>query len=78
MCKTTETVKVLIQADLSHTGEPFWKDAKIDACIADIVQALSASGIEMRASCCGHDKSDGNILLQNGREIIIKHAPKAE
>ena len=72
MCNTTETVKVKIQADLSHNGESFWKDAEIDTCIADIVLALSTAGVEMRASCCGHSKGFGKILLQGGREIFIE------
>ena len=51
MCNETKPVNVKIPADLSHTGKAYWKDAKIDACIADIVDALQASGIDMRGCC---------------------------
>jgi len=44
----------------------------IDYCIADIVAALNAANIETLASCCGHNKIDGNICLADGREITIK------
>ena len=72
MCKTiTTVVKVKIAADLSHTGKSFWKDVKIDACVADLVQALQSADIDMRSSCCGHGKTHGSILLQDGRELLI-------
>ena len=74
MCKwgTCETVEVTIPADLSHNGKPFKKKAKIDKCIAPIVRALEQGGIKMRASCCGHGKTHGEIMLQDGRNLIIK------
>ena len=44
----------------------------IDFCIADIVAALNAANISTVASCCGHKKMDGSIILSDGREIIVK------
>lgn len=67
----TELVRVKIPADLSHTGEERWKDAKIDSCIASLVRALQRAGIDMRGSCCGHGRSEGDIHLQDGRVLII-------
>lgn len=67
-----ELIKVKIPADLSHTGKGFWKYCKIDKCIAPIVRALQEGGINMRGSCCGHGKMDGDIHLQDGRILIIK------
>ena len=43
----------------------------IDLCIADIVAALNAANIQTEASCCGHRKWHGSIMLADGREIII-------
>ena len=71
MCKTITTVKVKIAVDLSHTGKSFWKAAAIDACVADLVQALQSANIDMRSSCCGHGKTHGSILLQDGRKLLI-------
>lgn len=71
MCETTSVVKVWIADDLSHTGKSFWKDVKIDTCISDLVLALQSAAIDMRASCCGHGKIHGSILLQDGRELLI-------
>jgi len=45
----------------------------IDFCIADIVAALNAANIKTEASCCGHGKTDASILLEDGRELIIKN-----
>ena len=75
MCKwgTTKPVFLVIPADLSHTGEAIMETVDIDSCIADIVMALAHSGILTRGSCCGHGKADGEISLQDGRQLIIKH-----
>lgn len=74
MCKwgTEEIVRVLIPVDLSHTGQAMWKDVGIDACIADLVRALQSAGINMRASCCGHERGDGRIDLTDGRVLIVR------
>lgn len=44
----------------------------IDICISDIVASLNANNIITTASCCGHGKNPGSILLEDGRELIIK------
>ena len=44
----------------------------IDFCIANIVTALNAANIKTIASCCGHGKIEGSIVLEQGKEIIIK------
>lgn len=65
-------VRVKIAAELSHTGQPYWRTVGIDNCIADLVAALQAAGIDMLGSCCGHGEGDGSILLADGRELIIR------
>lgn len=74
MCKHGEEriVRVLISAELSHTGKAHWKNCPIDGCIADLVQTLQEEGINMTASCCGHGKGEGRIDLADGRILIIK------
>lgn len=47
------------------------KECRIDSCIADIVLALNDCGIKTIASCCGHFNRWGNIVLDDGRELII-------
>lgn len=73
MCKwgTHELVRVKIPADLSCSFETKWKITKIDKCIAPIVRALQKGGINMRGSCCGHEKIWGEIELEDGRTIRI-------
>lgn len=73
MCKwgTTKDILVTIPSEYSHTGKSFKKLSKIDSCIADIVEALETKGIVMIASCCGHNKGNGYIDLQDGRSLII-------
>jgi hypothetical protein len=44
----------------------------IDPCIAQLVAALNAGGVETVACCCGHNKYDGRIDLADGRALIIK------
>jgi|GEM_PF-3114795 len=73
MCEwgTYKEVLVKIPADLSSTGREKWKSEKIDACIADIVEAMQKAGIDMRGSCCGHNKTNGHIDLQDGRVLLV-------
>ena len=71
---TVLLVNVKIPADLSHSGETYWKDAKIDGCIAPLVAALQLAGIDMRGSCCGHGERDGEIVLADGRGLLVKSA----
>jgi hypothetical protein len=72
MCNTTKKIRVKISKDLSYTGKTRYKYAKIDSCIADIVVALEKSKIYMRGSCCGHGRTNGEILLEDGRILLIK------
>lgn len=73
MCKSGQTreVELLIPEDLSYTGYARFKPAAIDECIAPIVQALQRADINMRHSCCGHGKGEGDIHLQDGRILLV-------
>lgn len=73
MCEhgTDVLVVVNIPARLSHTGRSYWTVKGIDECIAPIVHALTSNGILTAASCCGHGRGPGSIVLQDGRELTI-------
>lgn len=86
MCKwgTSEVVEVTMQpfgtrADSyckKHPEDPrcqgeWKKKCKIDKCIASIVRVLEENGVRMLASCCGHGKGDGSILLLDRTELVI-------
>lgn len=43
----------------------------IDSCIAHIVAALNAGGLQTVACCCGHGHRPGRISLEDGRELFI-------
>ena len=47
----------------------------IDHCIHQIVAALNAGGVSTLSSCCGHGKTKGNIVLEDGRILIIQQTP---
>lgn len=80
MCEwgNTTLVNLKIPADLACEGHEKWKEMRIDSCIAPIIKALQLGGIDMRGSCCGHGKEDGQIFLQDGRALIILSPEKAE
>lgn len=42
-----------------------------DPCIAPIVKALTAAGLETVASCCGHDELPARITLRSGQTLIV-------
>lgn len=46
-------------------------DGGIDPCILTIIEALNQGGVETVSSCCGHGRRPGNIVLRDGREILI-------
>lgn len=72
MCKhgTYKKVKVLIPARYAAEGVDVWKIKLIDSCIADIVEALQGK-IKTIGSCCGHGESKGEILLLDGRKLVV-------
>lgn len=47
------------------------KTMDIDRCLVPIIKALNRLGIYTIASCCGHGKQPGSIILADGREIRI-------
>ena len=49
----------------------------IDFCIHHIVAALNAGGIHTVGSCCGHGMMKGNIILEDGRVLIIQKEPES-
>ena len=70
MCKWgTETILMLPRAN--GKIEP----VGVDSCIASIVKALNKAGIRTLASCCGHNKIDGSIILADGRELLVRDDP---
>lgn len=73
MCKwgTSKVVKVTMQPDYYNYFTEWIKDCKVDSCIADIVETLEYNNVRMLASCCGHGKDDGKILLKDRSELII-------
>jgi len=46
-------------------------DGGIDPCIEKIIKALNDGKVETVASCCGHGRRPGNIILRDGRELVI-------
>lgn len=66
MCEWGHTTKVKLCK--SRRGSCF---ADVDECIAPIAQALNDAGIETTASCCGHGKLLGNIVLKDNRVLEI-------
>ena len=73
MCEWGTNVNrmLMISAQKSHTGEAYKKIIGIDACIAPIIDALNAAGIETQESCCGHGKCTGYIALMDGRVLAV-------
>ena len=49
----------------------------IDFCIHHIVAALNAGGIKTIGSCCGHGTMKGNIILEDGRVLLIQQKPES-
>jgi len=70
--RTKTVLRVPIPSNLSYTGKFRWALKPIDRCIAPIVKALNDAEIYTAGCCCGHGEVDGNIILHDGRILIIK------
>ena len=72
MCEYGKEVicRVPIFPEDSHTGKMRWADKAVDACLAQEVNRLNASGRFTRTCCCGHGEREGDIVLHDG--TIIK------
>lgn len=80
MCEwgNTAPLRVLVPADLSWTGQARWDTKDIDRCLLPLVQALNDSGLPTRASCCGHGHRPGNVVLADGRWLIVASEEQAQ
>ncbi len=43
----------------------------IDKCLVPLIKALNYAGMVTVASCCGHGKRPGSVILADGRELLI-------
>jgi hypothetical protein len=68
---TSEPVEVTVPASISRTGAERRKVVDVDACLAPLVKTLNDAGYVTVASCCGHGKRPGDIILADGRELHI-------
>lgn len=68
MCEheSREAAMVVLARD-SNRKPTVW----CDPCIAPLVGALNDAGIETIASCCGHNHAPGNVILADGRWLLI-------
>jgi hypothetical protein len=66
MCQHGNTKPLVV---IGNDGKA--KFADIDSCIYKLVKVLNDSGFRTKACCCGHGKTNGNIALMDGRELII-------
>jgi len=64
-------LRVPVPGYLSSSGWRQWKEKAVDGCIAPIVKALNAGGVYTIASCCGHGERLGEIMLEDGRRIVV-------
>ena len=66
-----DEVEVFVYGINAAEGKDKFKLAKIDRCIAPIIRALQDAKIWTTSCCCGHGKREGEILLLDGRALIV-------
>lgn len=42
-----------------------------DPCLEPLVRALNDGGLQTLASCCGHGRRPGNVVLADGRVLMV-------
>lgn len=65
MCEQGDTIV------LNLPGRKGYEPCDIDRCIAPLVQTLNNAGFFTKACCCGHGHRPGNIVLRDGRELLL-------
>lgn len=50
-----------------HGRDGIW----CDPCLEPLIRALNTAGMATAASCCGHGKHPGWVMLTDGRDIVI-------
>jgi hypothetical protein len=66
MCDFPNREEAMTVIRRNDNGEPtVW----CDPCLAPLVEALQPIGTI--ASCCGHGKQPGSVVLADGRELMI-------
>lgn len=68
MCDYKNREEAMVTLYRNAEGKPIvW----CDPCITPLVVALNSCGLSTVASCCGHNKRSGSIILSDGRVIEI-------
>ncbi len=68
MCDHPNREAAMVVVERDADGVPtVW----CDPCIEPLVRALNAGGVRTIASCCGHGKRDGSVVLADGRDLVI-------
>lgn len=72
MCKSHGgTYKGNLPVKLAHPKSNGKQEAHVDACIQPLVQAINDAGFQTLNCCCGHGFLPTDIILEDGREVII-------
>ena len=77
MCEHGSTVDLLVPVPAGDAweGEMMWKIKPIDLCLAPIIVALNSAGVLTRSHCCGHGQYRPEIVLHDGRILVIFDDP---
>ena len=67
----TTAVNLVVPEGVSCTGKTRHVVKQIDSCIAELVRGFNCIGLVTIASCCGHFKRPGSIVLADGRHFEI-------
>jgi hypothetical protein len=69
MCDHENREEAMVVLERNAEGKPtVW----CDPCIAPLVKALNDAGLRTVASCCGHGKVAGSVILADHRWIHIQ------
>ena len=73
MCKwgKHKKVKVIIPADISHSGKEREAIVKVDKCLAPLIKMLNRYGIKTTSCCCGHGKVMKSYIGIQGKNVHL-------
>lgn len=68
MCDYPNRERAMTVLERDNQGTP---TVFCDPCISPLIKALNDGGIKTVASCCGHGKRTGSVVLRDGRCLVI-------
>lgn len=71
MCDHEEREAAMVVLQRRNEGRISKPAIWCDPCLAPLIKALNDGGLPTVASCCGHGHRPGDVMLADGRTLLV-------